>query len=51
MPVRYHIFAHIFLMKAFPNNNKLVYAANRMLSCNGNSLINREPIIKSFLLY
>lgn len=49
MPVRYHIFAHIFLMKAFPNNNnKLVYAANRMLSCNGNSLINREPIIKKF---
>lgn len=48
MPVRYHLFAHIFLMKAYPSNPSLIYAANRMLSFNGNSLENREPIIKNF---
>jgi hypothetical protein len=34
MPIRYHIFAHIFLMKAFFDNSKLSYAAKRMLSTN-----------------
>lgn len=34
MPIRYHIFAHIFLMKAFPHESKLSYAAKRMLSSN-----------------
>lgn len=34
MPIRYHIFAHIFLMKAFSDNSKLSYAAKRMLSTN-----------------
>lgn len=32
MPVKYHIFAHIFLMKAFPNDPKLAYAVNRMFT-------------------
>lgn len=32
MPAKYHIFAHIFLMKAFPNNKNLVYAVHMMIS-------------------
>lgn len=32
MPVKYHIFAHIFLMKAFPHDKNLVYAVHMMIS-------------------
>ncbi len=45
MPVRYHIFAHIFLMKAYPNNHKLSYAAKRML--NSNTYQGRYSILKT----
>lgn len=49
MPVRYHIFAHIFLMKAFPNDSKLTYAARRMFSISSKRLDEgRSPIIKKF---
>lgn len=48
MPARYHIFAHIFLMKAFPDNSGLTYAANMMFSTNGNSLENRLAVVKKF---
>lgn len=48
MPARYHIFAHIFLMKAFPDNSSLTYAANMMFSTNGNSLENRLAVVKKF---
>lgn len=48
MPARYHIFAHIFLMKAFPDNSSLTYAANMMFSTNENSLENRLAVVKKF---
>lgn len=45
MPVRYHIFAHLFLMKAYPDNHKLSYAAKRMLSTNTNQ--GRHSVLKT----
>lgn len=34
MPIREHIFAHLFLMKANPDNTKLAYSAKMMLCSN-----------------
>lgn len=34
MSIRHHIFAHLFLMKAYPNNYKLSFAARGMLCSN-----------------
>ena len=49
MPVRYHIFAHIFLMKAFPNNPRLVFAAYCMLTVgNSNTKKERALGVKTF---
>ena len=47
MPVRYHIFAHIFLMKAFPNNNKLSYAAKCMTTVSNEHTVIRNDVVKS----
>ena len=46
MPVRYHIFAHIFLMKAFPNNPKLVFAAFQMTTIGKYTKERKENIDK-----
>lgn len=45
LTIKEHIFAHLFLMRAYPNNSKLIYAANRMLSTNKDGI--RYPIISS----
>lgn len=47
MPIKYHIFAHIFLMKAFPNNNKLSYAAKCMTTVSNEHTVIRNDVVKS----
>lgn len=47
IPVRYHIFAHIFLMKAFPNNNKLAYAVHILIKGVSRNMKGKELVTSS----
>ena len=48
MPVRYHIMAHILLMKVYPTNNKIVYAAKIMITGNRNTKSERFSAVLKF---
>lgn len=48
MPVRYHIMAHLLLMKIHPTRRKIIYAANIMIIGNKSTKIGRSLAIDKF---
>lgn len=48
MPVRYHIMAHLLLMKIHPTKRKIIYAANIMIIGNKSTKIGRSLAIDKF---
>lgn len=48
MPVRYHIMAHLLLVKIYPNIGKIIYAANIMIVGNKNTRAERNLALNQF---
>ena len=46
LPARYHIVAHLLLIKIYPGQSKLAYAAHMMLTCASSRLKDREDAQK-----